>query len=598
MTRTTTSQESNVAPPAPEPEKVTQSKQDDPDEHHIPHNNLPLVFLALMLTAFLDALDQSIFTTALPTIVAQLGGGSAYSWVGSAYLIGAAAATPVCGKLSDIFSRKNILFPCIVIFLVGSALCGAAQSMTWLVIARAIQGIGGGGTQVMVSVVIGDIFSLKDRGKYGSWIGAMWGIAGVLGPVIGGASSDRPSLMALGLLDQPVSLFQPIIYMLTGHRPTGGVAGLMLLFFLNLNPHEGRSLREHMQQFDFGGLVLFVGGVVSLLLGFSNSQNGWNRASTIVPLVIGFAAIVAGIFFEAWTSRSPLIPPRLFRTRTTAIIFVTVFLHSFCFFCAPYYLPLYFQILGASSTKSGVLLIPLSLLSSATSSVGGIIVSIMGDYRPVLWVGFGIMAIGYGLMIMLDEKSSLWVLFVCALQLVYSSIAGIGFGFPFVPPLIGMQAAMPERDMATSTSTFGLFRILGSTVGIAIGQTVWSSVSRRQLAKISGLPLDLVGAGLADSVKEIQSIEPDSLREQVRHAYTSGVSAIWIMDTPIIVVCFVAVFFLKKYSLSRKVVRTGGNGAPEVIPEGDNSSDVEKQAEVDAPEGKDEAQVRQNVLSV
>ncbi|KAJ7062898.1 MFS general substrate transporter [Mycena amicta] len=534
--------------------KVKQSKEDD--EQHLPQNNLLLVFIALMMTAFLAALDQTIVATALPTIVAELGGGKDYSWVGSSYLIAAAALSPAYGKLSDIFGRKKVLYPSIVIFLVGSALCGAAKSMTWLIVARAVQGIGGGGIQQMVQVVIGDIISLEDRGTYGSFVGAMWGIAGVVGPLVGGALTDHVSWRWCFWIN----------------LPTGGVAGLLLFFFLNLNPHQGRTFREHVRQFDFVGLFLFVGGVVCLLLGFSQSQDGWNRAPTIALLVVGFVLILIGVWFESWTSRSPIVPPRLFQTRTTGIIFLTVFLHSFCFFCAAYYLPLYFQILGASATRSGVLIIPFSLLSSAMSAAGGVMVSRMGDYRPTMWLGYAIMAIGYGLMIMLDERSSL------ALQIIYPTIAGIGLGFLFLPPLIGLQAAMPVKDMATSSTTFGLFRILGSTIGISIGQTIWTSILQQKLAKISGLTVNLTGSALADSVRKIQTIQPESLRQQVLHAYTTGVSAIWIMNTPIVVVCFVVVFFLKKYSLKRKVIRTGKNGKPEVVPESEQSADVEQTA--------------------
>ncbi|CAK5272288.1 unnamed protein product [Mycena citricolor] len=547
------------APNAVPPQEKAKKRAKEDDEHILPHNNMPLVSFALMMTAFLAALDQTIVATALPTIVSDLQGGNNYSWVGSSYLIAAASFAPAYGKLSDIFGRKLVLYPCIAIFLFGSALCGAAKSMTWLIAARVIQGVGGGGIQQMVQVVIGDIVSLEERGTYGSYVGAMWGVAGVVGPLVGGALTDHVSWRWCFWIN----------------LPTGGVAGMMLFFFLNLNPHKGKTLREHVREFDFLGLVLVVGGVVALLLGFSESEKGWNTASTIAPLVVGLAAILAGMVNENLTNRSPIIPPRLFRTRTTSLIFLTVFLHSLSFFCAAFYLPLYFQILGASATKSGILIIPFALLSSVTSALAGYVVSKMGDYRRTRDT---VTIIGYGLMIMLNEKSSL------ALQLIYPTIAGLGIGALFLPPLIAMQAAMPQKDMATSSTTFGLFRTLGATIGVSVGQVLCSGVVLHKLKKIPGLTLNLSGGVLAEGVRQIQTIQPQSMKQQVLHAYTAGISAIWILITPVLCICLIAVLFLKKYSLKRKIIRKDKDGREIVEPVaeategGPSISDIEKGA--------------------
>ncbi|KAJ7913215.1 major facilitator superfamily domain-containing protein [Mycena leptocephala] len=533
----------------PRLQPVSKPKQTrEEDEHVIPHNNMPLVFTSLMLAAFLAALDQTIVSTALPTIVAELGGGTI---IPGAYLIAAAALSPAYGKLSDIFGRKKVFYPSILIFLVGSALCGAAKSMTWLVLARTLQGIGGGGIQQMVLIVIGDIVSLEDRGKYASSNGAMWGIASVVGPLVGGALADHATWRWCFWINLYVSLVndRPISKSETFPQANRRCCRDPPLFFLNLNPHHSKTMGQLVREFDFGGLFLLVGGVVCLLLGFNQSQFGWDSAATIALLVVGFVTILLGVAFEMWTSRSPIIPPRLFRTRTTGLIF----------FNLAFYLPLYFQIRGASPTRSGVLIIPFALFTSVTSGLGGFAVTKMGVYRPAIWVSFAIMAVGYGLMIMLDEQTSL------ALEIIYTAIAGLGAGGFFLPPLIGLQAAMPVKDMATSSTTFGLVRLLGSTIGISAGQAIWAGVLRTRLSKIPNLTLDLSGSALEDSVRKIQSIEPEAFRQQVLHAYTKSVSAIWLVNTPIICVCFVAALFLKEYSLKRKIIHAGNKTTEEVV---------------------------------
>ncbi|KAK7025074.1 MFS general substrate transporter [Favolaschia claudopus] len=502
----------------------------------LPHNNMFVVMTGLSITIFLASLDTTIVTTALPTITADLrGSASDYSWVGVSYTLCSGAFIPLWGKLSDVVGRKVILYPCIVLFLLGSGLCGAATSMPFLIACRAVQGIGGGGITVMVQVVLSDIVTLRDRGKYSAAIGGCWGVASVLGPILGGIVTQRASWRWCFWLN----------------LPTGGVAAFLLLF-IRVNPVRKMTFAEFLDNFDFLGLFLIMSGTGILLAGFAiAADSGWSDPATIALIVVGPVLLALAAVIESRTRRMAIIPPRLLKTRTTLSLFGLDLFHAIAFMCTPFYLPVIFQgVNGDSVLISGIKMFPNALGAAFTIILVGPIITLFKITRPFMWLGTVMMTLGAGLLILLDERSNV------GMEVGFTLLQGMGSGFLFQPPLIALQAAMPLKDMATSTGAFYLVRTLGATMGVSLGGVAFQSQLASRLSAIPTLAnTPTLTSILQGDYKNIKFIEPPQLRQEIIVALSRSLRTIFIMLTPISAATFLFSLLVRHYSLERNFVQ-------------------------------------------
>lgn len=412
-------------------EHAAADKTEEAQPEAQPHGEQPqrsklkiaLIMLSLGIAVLLVALDITIVTTALPTIAEEFHSASGYTWVGSAYLIANSAATPIWGKVSDIFGRKPILLVTNAIFFVGSLLAATSVNMDMLIAARVIQGIGGGGLIVLVNICISDLFAMRERGAYFGIIGGVWALASSLGPVVGGAFTQNVSWRWCFYLNLPLD----------------GCAFFIILFVLDLHTPK-TPLWQGLKAVDWLGSLTMIAGTIMVLLGleFGGITFPWKSATVICLLVFG--VITIGLFFvvEHRLAPYPLMPLDLFSKRSNLAALGVCFFHAFVFISGSYFLPLYFQaVLGATPILSGVYLLPTALSLSFLSAFTGVFIRKTGQYLPCIWFGLIFMVAGFGSFIDLDVHSS-W-----AKIIIFQIIAGIGVGPNFQSPLIALQSLVP-----------------------------------------------------------------------------------------------------------------------------------------------------------
>jgi EmrB/QacA subfamily drug resistance transporter len=502
------------------------------------HRQILLIYSGLMLGILLAALDQTIVATALPTIVGELGGIDHLSWVVTAYLLSSTASVPLYGKVSDLYGRRVVFQFAIVTFLVGSALAGAAQNMAWLVVARGIQGIGGGGLMAMAMTIIGDVVSPRERGRYQGYIGSVFAFASIVGPLVGGFFVDNLT-------------WRWIFYI---NLPLGAVALVVTMAVLRL------PFRRQPHRIDLLGAALLVASVVSLLLVavWGGSTYPWGS-----PAILGLGAagvVLAALFLvQEGRAEEPIIPLRLFRIRTVALSAGIMFLVGATLFGAVVFLPLYLQaVLGASATDSGLLLLPLMMGVVTTSIASGRIISRTGRYRWWPVVGMATCTAGMYLLSGLEPGSSD----------VYASVSmavlGLGIGMVMQVLVLATQNAVEQRDLGAATSAANFFRSIGGTFGTAILGAVFSVRLASTLAALlpAGMDSRLDPSSLARAPEQIARLDP-AVREAVVGGIARAVDTVFVVSIPIAALGFFLALWLREIPL-RDTAYVGARGAAEV----------------------------------
>ena len=534
---------------------MTASAMDAPAP--LEHKQILVVFGGLVLVMLLAALDSTIVATALPTIVSELGGLERLAWVVTAYLLAQTIVTPLYGKLGDLYGRKPVLQSGIVLFLIGSALCGVSRSMTQLIIFRAIQGLGGGGLAVSVQAIIGDLVSPRERGRYQGIFGAVFGVASIAGPLLGGFFTTHLSWRWIFYVNLPLGILALVVLQAT-------------------IPAQSRRVQHAI---DYLGAALLAVALSALVLvtDLAGSSMSWSSAPTLALAATAVIAIVLFAFAER-RAKEPVLPLHLFRDRTFVMTSAIALIIGIALFGSVTYLPLFLQVVhGASPTGSGLEMLPMMGGMLVTSIASGQIISRTGRYKIFPILGTGLTGVGLFLLAHIGAATTLYQMLGIMLLL------GFGMGLVMQVLVVAVQNAVAYEDLGVATSGATLFRLIGGSLGTAILGAIFAARLSTNMARVFPNGTAPGGGSFGSMNAAMIARMPPEARDVFKDAFSSALDFTFFVAMLVAVVGFVLTWLVPEKPLRETVKATAGEVGLEAgetfpMPTSDDTADYLAQA--------------------
>ncbi|KAJ3552285.1 hypothetical protein NM688_g4228 [Phlebia brevispora] len=495
-----------------------------------------MIFLAICVSMFMSALEFTSVGTALPTIIHDLQGQD-FVWIGSAYALASTALLPASGGMAEIFGRRITMLISLALFALGSALCGSAKNMNWLIAARTIQGAGGGGILALGSIVISDLVPLKERGSYNGIIGLMWAFASGMGPIVGGALAERGQWRWLFYLNLPIT----------------GFAAVLVFVFMRLPTPRG-SFRDKIRRMDWIGNVIIIASSTACVIGLTwgGVKFAWSSAQVLAPLIIGLVGIAGFLVYEAKIASEPVVPFTLLSNRTTLSGYLQTFINPIAVMAVIYFLPSYFQACkGASPIRSGVDIFGFSIPVGPALVIAGASVQITKKYRVQLWFGWVLVILAAGTMSTIKADTAL------ANTVGYTVLHGVGMGIIYATTYFPVLAPLPVSENAHALAFFSFCRAFALVWGVTIGTAVLQTQLGHRLPAefLSQFP---EGVAIAYSIIPVIKTLEDPLRTQVRDAFADSIAVIWKVNIGIAGMGLLSSLAMKSLPLHTEVDKRWG----------------------------------------